>query len=229
MPLNATIVLRNIFMELGASHQQLELDQEDIIKTVEEITVPTFSHYFPHEDKQVLAPDNDGVPGSRGLYYVRSDFEVLGVKKVLINNIEAGVPNISGYFSDPISMQIQANIDSAWLNPVTFKFHSPDIVEIFPKNTLIRQMLVVLKVMHAKHLGTIRTDMREEFLKLAVLDVKRALYPIRKRFQTIGTTFGNIEPFIEQLENARQDREDLLDKWKTEAPKSSQKQKLFIY
>jgi hypothetical protein len=34
---------------------------------------------------------------------------------------------------------------------------------------------------------------------------------------------------MDQLENANQEREDLLDKWKTEAPKSSQKRKVFIY
>lgn len=229
MSLNATSILRHIERKLGASHHLLELSQDDIIDTVVQETLPTFSNYFPYFDQLNVNPGQDNVPGHMGWYFLRTEFEVLGVSKVLINYIESGIPNLSAYYSNPFDMQLLSDMESAVLNPTTFKYRAPDKVEIFPKNTYIQSMYVEIKCIHPKHFQTIPMNLREEFLKLAHYDVCESLYPIRRRFQNIGTTFGSLDLFMEQLENAADKKEELLEKWKTNVLKNSNRKKLFIY
>jgi hypothetical protein len=230
MSLNATSILRHIERKLGASHHLLEISQDDMIDTIVFETLPTFSNYFPHFDQLEVTPGTgDDVPGHMGWYFLRTDFEILGVSKVLINFIESGIPNISAYYSNPFDMQLTSDMESAVLNPTTFKYRAPDKVEIFPKNTYIQSMYVEIKCVHPKHFQTIPMNLREEFLKLAYYDICESIYPIRHRFQSIGTTFGNIDLFMDQIEQASDKRQELIETWRSNVLKNSQRKKLFIY
>jgi len=229
MPINPTQVLRHIERKLGASHYQLELSREDIIQTVIDETLPTFSNYFPYEHSLLIDPAQDRVEGHIGVQYLKTDFDIVGISKVLINNVEAGLPNISSFYSNPFDMAMQNTLESMVVNPTTYRWVSPDKIEIFPKNTLIRELLVVLKVVHPKHMKTIPMNLRDEFYKLALYDVCESLYPIRQRFSNIQTTFGSIELFMQQLEEASSKREELLEKWRSNFLKSPNRKKIFVY
>ena len=58
--------------------------------------------------------------------------------------------------------------------------------------------------------------MREDFCLLCLYDVLLAIRPIRKRFATINTAFGSLEPFNEMVDSAESNRNDLLNKRKEE-------------
>jgi hypothetical protein len=229
MPISATTVLRHIERKLGVSHHTLELERDDLIRTIVEETIPTFSLYFPLRRRLLVEPGKDDVEGRYGVYYLKSEFEIIGISRVLINNIEAGIPNITNYYNNPFEMQIDANIQSSVINPTTYNWEKPDKIEIFPKNTFARTILVETKVVHPSHMTTIPLNLRDEFNALAYYDVCESLYPIRKRFSQIGTTFGSIELFMDQLEQASDKRTELLEKWKLNFLKSPERKKFFIY
>ena len=60
---------------------------------------------------------------------------------------------------------------------------------------------------------SINPTSEESFYKLAVLDVKGALYPTIKHYTGLETSLGRIELQIEDWQNAAQDRKDLLNEW----------------
>jgi hypothetical protein len=229
MALNATVAMRFVEMELGMSHHLMELTRENMLDIFEQRTLPTFSLYFPYESRLIIDPYTDCVPDRTCLYYLRTELEILGVTKVLINNIEAGLQNISPFWSNPFDLHMRNTYESAVLNPTTFEFVHPDMVDVFPKNTYVRSLMVVLKCIHPKGMTTVPLNMREEFLELAKLDVLCALRPIRERFASINTTFGTIEQFLQKLDDAPDKRNDLIATWRTNVLKSPRKKKIYFY
>ena len=74
--------------------------------------------------------------------------------------------------------------------------------------------MVEVKAVHPKHLRTISIDMRDQFTRLALDDVLISLYPLKHRFESMSTPYGSIQPFLEQVDNARGDRDELINEWK---------------
>jgi len=230
MALNPTVVLRHIERKLGASHHQLELSQEDIIQTVIDESLLTFSNYFPHFVKIEVNPEEDLVEGhNNGVYHLKTEHQVLGISKIFHNNTESGLPNISSYYGNPFDRQIQADMMSLVENPILFEYHAPNIFEVYPKSMYWRQFLVQCRVVHPAHMATIPLSMRDEFLKLALYDVQESLLKIRHHFSNINTTFGNIELFMQDLEEASQKRQELLELWRGNFAKSSKRKKIWVY
>lgn len=229
MAFNSTDVLQYIEMNLGASIQILELTPEEIMETVTKVTLPTFSLYYPHFHMIRVKPKEDAVPGRFNCFYLKTDFEIIGVTKVLSENYlgNQGLP-MAYYDSDPINRQMTADIASMFFQPLTFDYESPNILSVYPKTLLTGQLEVQLKVVHPSHLGTIPFSLREEFLECALVDVRRALYPIRQRFQQINTTFGNIELFMDKLESANDDRKEILQRWRENFMKTSRRKKFYF-
>ena len=228
MSLSPTTVLRHIERRLGVSHHQLELSRDQIMDTVFEETLITFSTYFPHHHRIIIDRVKDAVEGRVGVYYLKTDFEILGISKILTDNLESNM-NISTYFHNPIDRQILANTESAVINPTTFRWEPPDKLEIFPKNIFPYNILCELKVVHPKHLKTIPLSLREEFLKLALYDVQISLLQIRRYFETISTNFGEIQLFLQELEEAPDKREELLEVWRTNLLRTPYRKKIFVY
>jgi hypothetical protein len=231
MALNSTSVIRRIESELGASIHVLEASGEDILKIVREEVLPLFSIYFPYLFKKVVHPVEDAVPGHDGWYYIKTDLEVLGLTKILTDNIESGAVGlrIVNYAGDPYDRQIEANFRSGTINPTLFEYHHPNMFEIFPKNNYFRGFLCEVKAIHPSHLQTIPPLLREEFMKACVIEVCKALYPIRHYFANMNTAFGSIELFMQKLEGAEDKREQLLQSWRENMLKNSNRKKIFVY
>lgn len=228
--LTPTEVLREIETRLGASIQILELSEEDIMKIIQQSTIRTFSIYYPLRQTTIIHPKSDKVPERTNVFYIKSDLEIIGVSKVLAENYfgNTGLP-MATIDSDPVYRQFTTDLQSMFVQPITFDFESPNLVEIFPKRMLVGDFTLEYKAVHPAHFGTIPLSLREEFLNLATIDVRRALYPIRHRFQNINTAFGNIELFMDKLESAEEDRKDILERWRTNSVKNSKRRKIFVY
>ena len=88
--------------------------------------------------------------------------------------------------------------------------------------------MITLKSTHPKHLRSIKDALREEFLKLAYLDVLESIYPIRKRFETLNSPVGNISLFMESVERAHDEREQLLQSFQENVLRSGDVPRIFI-
>jgi len=230
MGLSPTDVLQYININLGATIQQIEISEEDIMQVIYSQTLPSFSIYYPNYQLIHVSIKHDAVPNRVNAYYLKTDLEIIGVSKVLIDRyFSNGEAYINDYGSTSIlNRQIAADLSSMYIQPVTFEYEPPNIISIFPKNRFIFDFNCQLKTVHPKHLQTIPFSYRNEFLECALYDVRIALYPIRQRFSTINTTFGNVELFMDKLESAFDDKKQLLEKWRENFNKSSRKKKMFI-
>lgn len=230
MAMNPTMVLQSIEKNLGATIQVLELDTNEIMSIIEQETIPTFSKYYPYFTKVTIKPDRDKVPHRICTYYIRTDFEILGVSKLLVENYMGGtgLPIVAPYFANPVDRQIVADTTSMYYQPFTCDFEAPNIVSIFPKTHFFGDFMLEIKVNHPSHMATIPLSMRDEFLEMALYDVRIALYPIRDRFKSINTTFGSIELFMDKLESAYDDKKQLLEKWRQNFARNPKRRKMFI-
>lgn len=190
--ISLTSLLQHIHGLLGVSHHIKELSDEALIDIVVKETLPTFSIYFPHMVRHMVSAHDDAVPNLPGTFYIKTNFEVLNINKLITGNYSGGGSSqtyYTQYNNDPFDRQIQADYLSMVENPVTWIFHSPNMVEIMPKNMFFN-FLLELQCVHPKHLQTINPMLREYFFKLARFDIYIRILAIRKHFQEIGTSFG---------------------------------------
>lgn len=229
MALNSTSLIRYIERKLGASHHILELTTENILDTIYDETLPLFSTYFPYFYEMKISPTEDKVEGHEGQYWIKTDLDVIGVSKLLVNNFESNQAPLGAYYQDPFSQAIVNTMQTMTTCPTTYRYIFPNKIEIYPKNLYYKDLLIQVKAIHPKHFQTIPTTLQEQFKLLAYYDICLSLFPIRGRFTNINTSIGNIDLFMNQLEDAQSKRDELLEKWDRNYLKSSRRKKLFIY
>lgn len=229
MPLNSTMIIRDIERRFGVSHHALELTDEGILDTIKQVTLPIFSNYFPYMYRMKIDPERDRVETHTGVYWIKTEMELLGVNKLLINNFESNQAPLGSYYNDPFGQVLFNTMTNISVSPTTFMYRPPNQIEIFPKNLYYREMLIELKVVHPEHLQTIPVSLYEEFKNLAFYDICLSIFPIRGRYTNISTSFGNIDLFMNQLEDAQSRRDDLLERWRRDFIKSPYRKKIYIY
>ena len=159
----------------------------------------------------------------------------MNINRLVTNNakVDASSSGLTGVAMRPgfdyglsnfFERQIQADLASA-SNPVTFMFYPPNQIEIYPS---FINGLVELNVVHDETLHTIPMNMKEYFMQLALADVKMALYQIRNRFNNMQTSFGTLELFIDDLQTGRDERNELIEKFKNSSIKTARRKKLWI-
>lgn len=233
--LNQTTLIRELEMDLGYKFTDLEITHDEIMDIVKIRTLPTFSKYFPYQTRITIDRYKDQVPGYSNRYYLNTDYDIMNVNKLVTNNAKmdasgsglTGVAMRPGYdygLSNFFERQIQADLSSA-SNPITFMWYPPNQIEIYPS---FITGLVELNVVHDDTLHTIPLNMKEYFVQLALADVKTALYQIRNRFNNMQTSFGSLELFIDDLQTGRDERNDLIEKFKIASMKTARRKKLWI-
>lgn len=232
MAINPTSLLRHIKMKLGASHRPLPITDEEIMETVYQESLYTFSMYYPFMYNVAVKGKRDAVPGEQGVYYLSEaeGLEVLGVAKMFRGEgyINGGIyPRFTA--DNAFDMQIHADVTSMIQIPDTFHFHPPNKVEIFPKYVSNHDLLFVVKCIHPKHLGTIPLALREQFFSICELDTKVALWHILKNYDNINTAFGTIQLRLEDLESAEDKRTELLSNWDSKYMYEPGRKRLWIY
>jgi hypothetical protein len=229
--LNSTYIIRFIEKKLGYKFNELEISHDEIIENIQEESLITFSKYFPYQTV-ITIDDNNKVEDTVNSYYLESDFEILGVAK-LYDNIsmytDAGLLPYHMNLHDPVSRQFTADAISINKNPLTYQFEHPNVITVMPALYMLRNAKVKLNCVHPRHFGTIPTNLQDEFLKLALFDTKETLYQIRHRFANLQTAFGSIELFIDDLQEAPDRRNELLENWRRNFAKQSNRKKLYIF
>lgn len=224
-----TETLRYINRNLGVKLQELELTENEIMEIVFQETLPTYSKFFPYY-RRFEIKSSDKVEGKRNTFYIHPDngLEIIGIHKVWVSNTAYIGQSLLALTVNPIENQLLNDAVSQICTPVTWHFFPPNMMEIMPSMTGLDSYLIEAKCVHPKHLRTITLHMRDHFMRLALLDVLVSLYPLRKRFQSMNSAFGSIEPFIEQVESSIADRQQLLETFHENVLKDANVKRLFI-
>jgi hypothetical protein len=227
--LTPTMVLRFINRNLGSMLQELELSQEEMMRVIFQETLPTFSKYFPYKYR-LNVNENEFVPGSLNTYYIpnRDDLEIIGIHKLFLRNMTQFGSTMIPMSFNPFENQIFNDFVSMTVTPVTWQYLPPNMVTIFPKIVNYITALVEVKAIHPKHLKTVPMNMRDEFLKLALLDVLVSMYPLRHRFESFTTPYGAVQPFMEMVDRSIDDRKELLERWNSLYLKDATAKRIFI-
>lgn len=226
--MNLSSIVTRIKLKLGLINLATPFpNMDETIQTIiQEITLPVFSLYFPDKDtlhlnikdlellektteyQKVLLPDFQ----TRKLIYV---FNISYNHDNLsgIGNYGVGVPLLQGgVFRQLMLANAGASLMNTMIPKMSFKFEPPRTVYIY--NAWSSSALQWdLGFEHDKSLASIPETVREEFLKLAMLDVKENIYPTLKQYTEINTSLGNINLKLDDWSDADNMRRDLLDKW----------------
>ena len=227
-----SVVLRHIRRKLGALLQTLELNDEQIMQTFFQTTLPEFSKYFPFKYRTRLT-EADRVKTSdyAQLYKIpnKDNLQLINVHNLWAVNTTSYVtsPAVLSFYVDPFSQQLLSDQLSGTTTPVTWDFILPDMINIKPVY-MMGEALIEVKAVHPKHLRTIPIGLREALLQLAVLDVLESLYPLRARIQSMQSPFGSLELFMSQVESAPGDRQQLLATFSEQVLRSASAKKIWI-
>ncbi|ALN97865.1 hypothetical protein Bp8pS_186 [Bacillus phage vB_BpuM-BpSp] len=229
--LSSTYILRHIEKRLGYKFNELEIDPKEMMDSIEKETLITFSKYYPLRESTIINQDSK-INGTLNKFYIATDFEILNINRAYVDGTSYIGGELAGYspdMGDPFARQMGADMISYNKNPLLFHFEHPNIITIMPALYNIRGVRVDFNCVHPVHFGTIPTNLQDEFLKLALLDIKDVLYNLRHRFANMQTAFGSIELFIDDLQDASDRREELLAKWRSNFGKSANRKKIYIY
>jgi hypothetical protein len=221
--------MRFINRNLGAALQELELSEEEMMRVVFQETLPTFSKFFPYKYRLQVG-NAQFVQGSLNTYEIPNsdNLEIIGIHKVFISNMAQFGSTMIPLSYNPFETQIFNDYVSMTVTPVTWTYIPPNQVTVFPKIVNYQTAIFEVKAVHPRHMKTVPMNMRDEFLKLTLLDVLVSLYPLRKRFETMTTPYGTLQPFMEMVERSIDDRKELLERFSNLMLKDSNAKRIFI-
>lgn len=225
-----TMVLRYINRMLGTAVQEIELTEEEIIRVVLQESLMTYSKYFPYQYKERITQADCVGEGYTNVFRLpnKDRLEIIGVHKVWLDHQNQFGGSLLPLINDPFSSQLLNDNLSMTMTPVTFEYQAPNLITIRPNIRYLKSALVEVKAVHPRHLKTIPVSMRDQFLRLALDDVLLSLYPIRHRFESLSTVYGNISLFLEMVDGAAADKEALIDSWKENLLRDSRAKRIWI-
>ena len=221
--LHETTVLKYLEMYLGQRYM-LE-SQEWYLEIINEQTLPIFSVFYPNYIRRILITEKDGIVSYNPT--TRQN----GIYKYKIPNFDSSIEfldidNFYHPYNDRSSSMISPMVGGNFISSVlagkvlstvphvnslyTVTFEPPDIVVVDPVPYKHHDFTIDMKVV--RKLNQILPTYRDDFLKLALLDVKIALYNKYLNARTSGDFGGiSIDPHLDDFSSAESDRDSLLD------------------
>lgn len=235
--LTNTEILQYIERDLGFMFNDLEINPEEIIKTVERFTIPTFSKYHPKQER-VLLKETDKVEGFNNVYYIDAENPIVNVNRIIgldnqLMNITGYAGNLNPYMTgmggNPVDSQMMADLSGINLNPSTYRYFHPNKIELLNSAVMTSlKILIVVNTYHDKHFASIPENMHDIFLELASYDVQISLYAMRSRFQNMSTTFGELNLNLDEMSQARDKRKELVEQMANLSIYNSNRKKFFF-
>lgn len=227
-----TSVLRYLKVYLGQRFdiESSEFYLEDVIK---EITLPTFSRFYPYRINGIVIRQSDAIrtynPSTRQMGYNKykipnhgEDIEYLDIANFYhpyndkSSNLSCsyGGGNFIASIAASKVMSAVPHVNSVYV----VEFEPPDIIIVSPYPMYHVDFTVDMKCVRKLH--QIMPMYKDDFMKLALLDVKMALYNRYINLRSSGN-FGAMElnPGLEDFSSAENDREELLDKMREDSVK----------
>lgn len=231
--LNSTKILRFIEKNLGYKFTELELDPDEIMEDIKQYTLRTYSKYFPYITTVDIETETQKVDDKVNRFLIQpGELEIMSINRLVTGNMEYVDPTIitrPSFQPDIFSNISSMDMYSMVRNPITFRFFPPNVIEVYPAVVGMASAYLYVNCIHPEHFQTIPNNMEDQFLKLALLDVKMSLYQIRHRFANLTTPYGSIELFIDDLQDAESKRDELLELWRSNSLKNSNRKRLYIF
>lgn len=229
MAISMSNLLKRIKIDLGVYGLVLPFEKPDqeLANIVKEVTLPTFSNFFPCPQK--LPIDLKDLEIKQDLYqesiYILPDLfagrDIISIGKVFPRSMLLAGGHYAPYLdSSPEFYQSimmgQANSDliSAVSPPFTFKFVAPNQLYLYNISTMYGVLDIDFNVEHAKNLSTVKISMYDTISELAIIDIKNFLYGALKHYKNIQTAYGTISLEIDDWANAQSERKDLIERWR---------------
>jgi hypothetical protein len=227
--LTPTAVLRYLNRMLGTLLQELELSEEEMMRVVFQESLNTYSKFYPYKYNVNITPD-DHIGTTLNTYRLpkKDRLEIIGIHKVFVSNMVQFGSTMIPLSHNPFENQIFNDYTSMTVTPVTFKYLPPYELIIFPKIINYQHATLEVKAVHPYHMKSIPMSMRDDFLRLCLYDVLISIYPLRHRFESFNTPYGTMQPFMEMVDRAGDDRRELLERWERNFLKDSHAKRLFI-
>jgi hypothetical protein len=233
-------IVNNIKSRLGASHRKLELDDRELVQLLQNETLHTLSIYNPFFLEYSLPANLNKVDGSNNTFNLPEEiegFRTIGVENVFLNqtSIMTGNGMAYGILGNNIGALMSSYMDSKMINglqalmlpPDTFRFIPPNILRIF-NNYPQSNYMVIIKTTHRKDFSTFPYGLRETIMKLALADVANDLLGIRGYFQSIGSTFADINLNLDLLNNWADKRDDIIESLRKNQLKNTGTRKIYM-
>jgi len=233
MAITPTTLLRHVKAQLGATTRPLPVSDDDMMEVVLEETIPTFSKYYPYMYPIMVDPKTDELDSNDMLKSVfvmnTNGLEVLGVKGTYRTDGQAADARYPYYNTNNIyDIAVANNYLSMTQITDTFAFYPPSIIELYPKMFDKRPFMVIVKCVHLPSLQSIPIKLKDQFFDLATLDIKISFFPILKHYDQLNTPFGTIDLKVNDLEEAKSERNDLLEKFRSMYLKEPERKKIWI-
>ena len=227
--MTCSIVLRYLNRMLGTVIQELEISEEEMMRVVFQQTLRTYSIYFPYKYRMQITGD-DYLSGTNNTYKIpkTDNLEIIGIHKLFMSNMVQYGSTAIPISQNPFESQIFNDFASMTVTPITWRYLPPNLIEIFPKILNYKSAILEVKAIHPKHLKTIPLNMSDEFLKLALYDVLLSIYPLRHRFESMNTVYGSIQPFLDMVDSAKDDRDALLEKFRENLLRDGNAKRIWI-
>ncbi len=226
--MNLSNVITRIKLKLGLINIATPFENIDdtILTILNTITTPVFSVYYPCKDTMHVNMHDLELLEKEATYekYLLPEFttrKLLYVFDVKYSNDNlsglgyygGGVPLLEGNLFNQVALaNAGASMMSHMIPKMTFKFEPPRVLYVYNAYSSC-QIDIDLGFEHDKSLASIPETCREEYMKLALLDVKENLYPTMKQYSEINTAIGTINLKIDDWADAESRRQDLIDKW----------------
>lgn len=213
-------VLEAIKFSLGFPFTEIELLDEDIIYRVKNILLKRyFSPFVPVYKFKVINTTDTTVTTSTSNRYkiidedeagILSVFEVIDDTEIYINSGIIGSQGVSyselpAWYESYIAKRT-TTLTTNWYS--IYQFIHPMYIEIRPKMTIAKKFMVCYEAQHTSF-ETIPTYRESLFLDYAIGYIKKSIAEIRSKYETIGTSFGEVKLNWERLEN---DGKELFDR-----------------
>lgn len=232
MGVSPTSVLRYIKMKCGAANFKLPLDDDQIMDIIYQESLPIFSKYYPYMYYAYVNPETDTIANNEksSIYHVNTNgLEMMGVVRVFRTDGSLADNRFPYYQSNNVfDIGMATNLQSMVEVPNTIAFHAPDMVELFPKCYGTNIFLVQTKCVHPNSFITIPLTLNDEFKKICEYDVKIAMYPLLKRYDTLNTPYQSIELKIDDFQEAESKRDELIEKWTSKFFREPERKKIWL-
>lgn len=227
--MNLSNIITRIKLKLGlmAIATPFENLDETITTIIKDITVPVFSVYYPVKESLTINMYDLELLEKTSVYekYLLPDFsnrKLLYVFDVKYHDSSVlsglgfygdGYPLMNGNLINQMMLSnAGANLMNFMIPKMTFKYEAPRVLYIYNSYSSAKVVLD-LGFEHDKSLASIPETCREEFLKLAMIDVKENLYPTMKQYTDINTAIGTINLKLDDWANAEDQRREIIEKW----------------
>ena len=226
--MNLSTIITRIKLKIGLLNIVTPFEDLDSVihNILKEITIPVFSIYYPAKDTIVLNTTELELLEKQSDYekYLLPDFKTRKLITVLdvsydtshlagLGYYSGGMPIMQGNLLNQLMLgNAGAQVMNQVIPKLTFHFEGPRTVYIFNAYASTK-LKFELGFMHDSTLASIPETCSEEFLKLALLDVKENLYPTMKHFSELNTVHGTINLKLDEWANAESERKELIDKW----------------